>query len=146
MQVASFALFVGNRDQAVRVLEAACGRIRRQVTPDGRQPRELERTRAWDYSVFNLTAFFQLATLGDRVGVDLWNAASDERSLRTALDWLIPFATDGRPWPHKQITPFRPQALGWLLRRAAVAWREPRYAALDERLGGATSREILTLP
>jgi Alginate lyase len=146
VQVASFALFTGKRDQATRVVEAARDRIRRQIAPDGRQPRELERTRAWDYSVFNLTAFFQLATLGDRVGVDLWNAAPDGRSLRAALDRLVPFATNGRPWPHKQITTFRPQALGWLLRRAAVAWREPRYAALAERLGGATPRELLTMP
>jgi hypothetical protein len=98
------------------VLESARDRIRRQITPDGRQPRELERTRAWDYSVFNLTAFFHLATLGGRVGVDLWNAQPDGRSLRAALDWLIPFATGGRPWPHKQITTFRPQAVGWLPR------------------------------
>lgn len=147
VQVASFALFAGKRDVAVRVLEGARQRIARQIEPDGRQPRELSRTRAWDYSLFNLTAFFQLAAIGDRVGVDLWNVRTpDGRSLGAALEWMIPFAIGEREWSHQQITPFRPQAIHWLLRRAAVAWRDPKYAALAETVGGTTEQMALTMP
>jgi hypothetical protein len=146
VQVASLALFTGNRDLATRVLSGSQQRIARHVEKDGRQPRELERTRAWDYSIFNLTAFFHLATLGDRVGVDLWHFVTpDGRSLRTALDYLIPFARGDRRWPYQQVTPFRPQALSWLLRRAAKAWSEPRYEALAQQLGGANDRSALTI-
>ena len=78
-------------------------RIARQIEPDGRQLRELSRTRAWHYSAYNLTAFFNLATLGERVGVDVWThsrrtgAASGRRSIfssrsRRASAWPYPEA------------------------------------------------------
>ena len=73
VQAASLALYTGQRDVARTILEGSRARIDRHFEPDGRQPRELERTRSWDYSEFNLTAFFNLAALGEHDGVDLWN-------------------------------------------------------------------------
>jgi hypothetical protein len=130
-QVASFALFTGQRSLAAAVLsESRQKRIAAQIQPDGRQPRELERTRAWSYSVMNLGGFFSLAALGERSGVDLWHYETpDGRSIRKALDWLLPFA-QGQAWPYPQITPWSPKDLAPLLREAAVQYRAPRYAAL----------------
>lgn len=130
-QVASFALFTGQRSLAAAVLsETRQKRIAAHIQPDGRQPRELERTRAWSYSVMNLGGFFSLAALGERSGVDLWHYETpDGRSIRKALDWLLPFA-QGEAWPYRQITPWSPKDLAPLLREAAVQYREPRYAAL----------------
>jgi Alginate lyase len=146
VQVASLAFYTGQLDLARRTLEGSKARIARHVEPDGRQPLELERTRPWNYSVYNLTAFFQLATLGERVGVDLWSAGSDDgRSLRRALDFLVPFATRERPWTYKDLDRFEPGALEWLLRRAAVAWKDPRYRSIASAIGGR-ERLNLTLP
>ena len=64
VQVAGLALYTGQVDVARRTLEGARARIAAQIEPDGRQPRELERTRSWHYSEFNLAAFMDLATLG----------------------------------------------------------------------------------
>ena len=64
VQVAGLALYTGQVDVARRTLEGARARIATQIEPDGRQPRELERTRSWHYSEFNLAAFMDLATLG----------------------------------------------------------------------------------
>lgn len=147
VQVAGLALYTGRPEMARRTLEGSRQRIARQIEPDGGQPRELERTRAFDYSVMNLTGFFDLAVLGQRVGVDLWNYRTpDGRSLRRALDYLVPFAAGDRKWAHQQITPFRPETLTPLLRRAAIAWKEPKYAALAAKLGGASPRFELTVP
>jgi hypothetical protein len=141
VQAASLALYTGQRDVAKRILEGSRRRIDRQFEPDGRQPRELERTRSFDYSEFNLTAFFHLARIGERVGVDLWNYSSaDGRSLRRGLDFLVPYAAGEKKWDFDQITPFRGSTIANILRRGAAAWKEPRYRALAEKLGGGSTR------
>jgi hypothetical protein len=141
VQVASLALFTGQPDVARRTLERSRERIGKQFEPDGRQPRELERTRAWDYSIFNLTAFFNLAQLGSQAGIDLWGyKTADGRSLRQAFDYLVPVAAGERKWTYDQITEFSPKPLVPLLRRAAVAWKEPKYAALAKQIGSTNAR------
>ena len=147
VQVAALALYTGQQDLARRTLEGSRDRVARHFEPDGRQPRELERTRSWDYSAFNLTAFFHLANLGEQVGVDLWNhRTADGRSIRQGLDFMVPVAIGDRKWSYDQITEFRPGALHWLLRRAAVAWNEPKYRELAAKVGGGTPRMDLTVP
>jgi hypothetical protein len=146
VQVAALALYTGQQELARRTLERSRERIGRQIEPDGRQPRELERTRAWDYSAFNLTAFFHLAALGERVDVDLWRYSSaDGRSLRQALDFMVAHASGARPWPYKDITGFKPGAIHWSLRRAATVWNEPAYRALATKVGGGNPRMDVTV-
>jgi hypothetical protein len=146
VQVAGLAIYTGQRDVTRQTLEGSRQRVARQIQPDGRQPRELERTRSWDYSIFNLEAFFDLATLGQQTGVDLWNYKSDDgRSLRQALDFLASYVTSGQKWPDAQITEFRASALHELLRRAAVAWNDPKYRELAAKAGGGTPRIDLTV-
>jgi hypothetical protein len=147
VQVVALALYTGQMDVARTRLLGARSEIGRQFEADGRQPRELARTRAWDYSIFNLTAFLHLAALGDRVGVDLWNhRTADGRGLRQGLEYLIPFATGEKRFPYEQITEFRRSDLHPVLRRAAVGWSEPRYRELAREIGGGTRRLELTLP
>jgi hypothetical protein len=147
VQVAGLALYTGQVDVARRTLEGSRGRIARQIEPDGRQPRELERTRSWDYSEFNIAAFMDLATLGKHAGVDLWNyRTADRRSIRQALDFMVPYAAGERKWTFDQITTFRASTIHRILRRAAVAWNEPEYKALADRVGGGSPRLMLTTP
>jgi hypothetical protein len=108
--------------------EFAAKRIAKQIEPDGRQPRELARTQGWNYAVFNLEALFDAAAIAEKLGIDLWNfQTGDNRSMRKSLDWLMPFATGAKPWSYKQISPFQPEKLAPLLRRAALRYREPGY-------------------
>jgi hypothetical protein len=136
VQAVTFALFIGDEDAAKKLLEEAKSkRIARQIEPDGKQPLELKRTKAFDYSLVNLRALFALATLGDRVGVDLWHfETKDGRSVRKGLEWMIPYALGEKKWEAEQITPLRGAALAPLLRRAARAYREERYETLVEKL------------
>jgi hypothetical protein len=147
VQVATFGLFVGEKESVKQLLEASkTKRIARQIESDGRQPLELKRTRAFDYSQVNLRALFALATLGDHVGVDLWHfETKDGRSIRRALDWLIPYATGEKQWPYQQITPLRGGSVVVVLRRAAVAYREERYEKLLEKVRGHRDLGIASL-
>jgi hypothetical protein len=146
VQVAGLALFTGRDDLARKTLEGVRTRIARQIEPDGRQPRELERTRSWDYSIFNLRAFFDLATMAKRTRIDLWRYESaDGRSLRRAFDYLVPYAAGDRKWTNPQITPFRPAELHPLLRRAAAAWKAPQYRELALKVAGGDPRLDLTV-
>jgi hypothetical protein len=147
VQVAALAIYTGQPQIARTNFDDAKIDIREEVEPDGRQPRELERTRAWDYSIFNLQAFLRLAALGKHVGVDLWNyRTSDGRSLRGAVEFLIPFATGEKRFPYQQITEFRPAALHPILRRAAVGWNAPGYRELARQIGGGSPVLSLILP
>ena len=136
VQAASYALFLGKSELAKAVLEAAKQkRIARQVEPDGRQPLELARTRAWSYSVGNLDGLMLLAELGERVGVDLWNYQTpDGRSIRRALEYLYPFAVGEKKWEYQQLGGFEPRALFPLLRRASAAYRDEKYRALMSKV------------
>ena len=125
VQVVSFALFLGRKELAKRVLLEARGkRIAAQIEPDGRQPLELERTRSWHYSVFNLEALMSLARLGEHVGVDLWHyQTSDGRSIRKALDFLVPFARGEKKWSYQELGEWQPQILSPLIQRSATHYK-----------------------
>ena len=129
VQLASFALFVGQQSVAREVLQKVpARRIATQIDPDGQQPLELARTRSFDYSAMNLRGMFELARLGEHVDVDLWNfETSDGRGIRRALEWLIPYALGEQKWTHRQISVFAPERLAPLLRRAAIVYRDPGY-------------------
>ncbi|HEU5396805.1 MAG TPA: alginate lyase family protein, partial [Verrucomicrobiae bacterium] len=130
IQVVSYALFLGQTNYARQVLlDARQKRIAVQIEPDGRQPLELVRTKAWSYSVANLTGLMSLATLGDDVGVDLWNYQTvDGRGIRKALDYLVPFALGQKKWPYQQLGKWPPQALDPLMTQAAIHYHDPAYA------------------
>jgi hypothetical protein len=132
VQVVSFALFLGQRDLAMRVLQQAQQkRIATQIEPDGRQPLELARTKAWGYSNGNLDGLMLLATLGERVGVDLWNFQTpDGRSIRKALDFLTPVALGERKWQYQELGGVKPESLFPLMRRAANVYHDKQYQAL----------------
>ena len=132
LQVTTFALFLGKIDLARNTLQTAREkRIALQVEPDGRQPLELARTKAWSYSVGNLDGLMLLARLGENIGIDLWNyQTSDGRSIRKALEFLVPFVVEGKKWSYQQLGEWPPQILFPLMRRAATKYNDPQFHAL----------------
>jgi hypothetical protein len=135
-QVVSLALFVGRRDLARAILkQVKARRIDKHIEPDGSQPHELARTKSLGYSRMNLDGFFRLATMAEKLGIDLWHYQSqDGRSIRKALDFLATYADAKNKWPYKQITPYRPAALFSLLSRASIAYNDSKYEAIIKKI------------
>jgi hypothetical protein len=141
IQVADFALFLGEAEHARKVIqESETKRIGSQIEPDGREPLELARTKAFSYSVMNLRGLMELAQLGGPLGVDLWAFKTpDGRSIRKALDYLMPYAAGQKKWEYKQISGFHPDELSALLFRAAASYHEPKYEELARKLESSNS-------
>jgi hypothetical protein len=117
VQVVSISLFLGKNDLAKKILnEAKIKRISAHILQNGKQPFELERTRSWHYSEFNLTALFQLAVLGDNIGINLWDYESDKGgSMRKALDYLLGYILKMDQWEYEQIEDINPESIYPLL-------------------------------
>ena len=144
VQLVSYALFVGRADLAKQVLETAKQkRIAAQIEPDGRQPLELARTKAWSYSNMNLDGLTQLAILGERVGVDLWNYQTpDGRGIRKALDFLTPITLGEKKWDYQEIEGgVKPETLFPLMRRAAVVYKDKTYQSKMATVPGLASSD-----
>lgn len=131
-QAAALAVFVGKTELARQIISTARERrITKQIEPDGKMPRELGRTKSFGYSAFNLEAMEDLASIGQNLGIDLWHfRAGDGRSIRTALDFLAPYADPARPWPYQQIEKVNRNSLGILLLRAAPEYPDANYESV----------------
>ncbi len=135
VQVASYASFVGKPEIAREVLQSVGKRrIKTQIEPDGSQPHELRRTKSWSYSCFNTRNFTNLAELGRKVDVDLWSCETDGRSIRGAIDYLLPYVMGEKRWERTQISRFHPGSLLTPLLQSAPHDGTGRYAKAARKL------------
>ncbi|HVW62806.1 MAG TPA: alginate lyase family protein [Puia sp.] len=136
-QASDYALFTGDKDKAKELAEEGKARVENQIEPDGRMPQELRRTNSMHYSAYNLQAFFDLAKIGEQVGVDLWNYQNKSGSgIHTALDWLRPYVMDEKKWEYQEIVPYNHKEFSKLLMEAWAAYKEPQYKQYALRLAG----------
>ena len=105
-QLVGLARYLGLDSEAIARLEdAKTKRIAVQITPDGKQPNELGRTKSVHYCSMNLRIMAFVAEMGIPLGVDLWNySTSDGRSMKKAFEYLKPFVEEKEKWQYKQIT------------------------------------------
>jgi len=105
VQAAYLALSLDRMDEAKKILTTGLARrLAAQIEPDGSQPRELARTKSFEYSLFNLEALFTCARLADHAGVDWWTfTTADGRSLQAALAYLALYIDTTKAWPKKDL-------------------------------------------
>lgn len=141
VQVITYLLFLGDEREARKVAEEAkTRRIASQIQPDGSLPLEQVRATSLSYTAFDIRAFTQLADLARRVDVDLWNYQTpDGRGIRKAIDYTLPYVMGEKPWEHSQISPFSKDGFIEPLRRAAIAYDDPKVRGALKKLEGNRS-------
>jgi hypothetical protein len=149
-QTASYALFTGDTAGARETLAGIPARIGWQITAAGEQPIELERTRSYHYSGFNVEALSRLAEMGRQLGVDLWTYQAPEGgSIRRASDRLAQYSTAMESWPGKQIDTPSLDDMILIMRRTQTAVGSPVYAPTLTKLPATQvqqSRSALLYP
>jgi len=138
-QVIDFSLFTGDVDKAKRLAQESKERLDSQLTKEGKQPLELERTDALGYSTMNLRGWFTVATLAGKTGVDLWTwQTSKSADLRSAFDWLLPYALGEKNWEYQQINKFNKNEIYPLLLQASSAFKDQKYFTWAKELNTGT--------
>jgi hypothetical protein len=104
MQVANYALFAGDTALAKRTVQRGMDlRIAGQISIEGKQYAELERTTPFHYAAFNLDAMTNIARYGEQVKVNVWTARDKTRGLRNGINYMMPFALKPQTWPWKEL-------------------------------------------
>lgn len=103
MQVASFAKLCNNQ----LVLDSLRTRYKtvllpNQMAADGSFPLEMERTKPYGYSVFNLDAMTMLCQILSTPQDNLWDfETADGKSIKKGISYLYPFVADKSKWTLK---------------------------------------------
>jgi hypothetical protein len=127
VQLAAVLVMAGKEDEAKKVLgESLPARLDSQITPEGKQPRELARTKSWSYSCFNLKNICKGGVMAQSLGVGFWDHQGPEGrgSLKKAMLFLVPFLKNPESWPEKQITKFDSKEARVWLNDGAVVYEE----------------------
>ncbi|HKJ78713.1 MAG TPA: alginate lyase family protein [Prolixibacteraceae bacterium] len=152
MQVGAFARLTENEE----VLTLCRERFKNVLLPnqmgdDGSYPLELERTKPYGYSLFNLDAFMTAAEILSDENHNLYAYQTpDGRSLELGAEFLYPYVKDKSKWPYE------PDVMYWdewpvrhpFLLFAGRAYEHPEYIELWKSLEGypETQEVIRNLP
>jgi len=101
--VASLALYLDLDEVAVATVHQTRKRILSQIGEDGAQAHELKRTKPFHYSVFNLLAMTQMATMADKVGMNLWHYPTAQQArIYLAYEFIFNNLDNTKLWPGSQ--------------------------------------------
>ncbi len=124
VQLSAVLVMAEKEEDAKKVLgESLPARLDAHITPEGKQPRELARTKSWSYSCFNLKNICKGAVMARSLGIDLWSREGEggKGSLKKAMLYLAPFLKNPEEWSEKQIAKFdSKEARVWLNDGAVV--------------------------
>ena len=99
-------LFVGNEQRAKAIAdEFADKRLNKQIDEKGKQTEELKRTKAFSYSVYNLTHIMDFCYLV-RYWYPTYYQSYSER-IDKAFDFLIYYSNNQETFPYKQVVSWK---------------------------------------
>lgn len=148
MQVGMFARLVGNNE----VLELCRNRFKdillpNQMAENGSFPLELERTKPYGYSLFNIDAFMTCAEILSDKNHDLYAYNTpDGKNLQLGAEFMFPYVQDKSKWPYPHDVMYWDE---WPVRQpfllfAGMAYDKPEYIELWKTLDGyPTNNEVI---
>jgi hypothetical protein len=152
MQVGAFARLTGNEE----VLELCRTRFKEVLLPNqmgvnGSFPLELERTKPYGYSLFNLDAFMTAAEILSDENHNLYQFSTpDGKNLELGAEFLFPYIEDKSEWTYGEDVMYWDE---WPVRHpfllfAGRAYNKPEYIELWKTLEGypETQEVIRNLP
>lgn len=104
MQVAQFAKYTGNKE----LTDFCRNRYQTVLLPgqmdaDGSFPLELNRTKPYGYSLFNLDAMATICHILSDDTHNLWQyTTADGRNMQKGVAWLFPYIKDKSAWPFEE--------------------------------------------
>lgn len=124
-QAVAFALFTRQQEKAARLATESRQLLEGQIAADGSMPLELERTNALSYSTYNLQAWYRLAAMAEKAGVDLWHYHNSRKAgLQTATQWLFDYAMGKKKFPYQQIDRYNNNVYREMLTEASVVFND----------------------
>jgi len=103
----AMALYIGDNEAAKKIALNAADRLDKQMDANGKFPEEMVRKISLHYTTFVMHAFFAIANMSDKAGVDLWNLVTPTgKSLQKGFDALHPYITKEKEWEGPQIKAF----------------------------------------
>ena len=103
MQVAAFAKLTNNKEQIDFCTEFyKTELLPNQMADDGSFPKELDRTKPYGYSLFNLDAMTALVQLLTTCGEEgLFQYSRDSKSIEQGIHYIFPYIKNKSSWPHE---------------------------------------------
>lgn len=120
--------------------------IDKQINLEGKQPHELERTKPYHYSIYNLRALFASAKIAEQYQINLWHYPSVEHAkLKAAFEYMLklsPIESTQNQWQALQKFPIEFERLIALFSVSAMAYPEfteqasllPKSEKIDEQI------------
>ena len=145
VQLAAVLVMAGKPEEAKKVLGVSLpARLDAHITTEGKQPRELARTKSWSYSCFNLKNICKGGVMAQSLGVSFWDHQGPEGrgSLKKAMLFLVPFLRDPGSWPEKQITKFEPKEARYWLNVGAVVYGDESIRKAQEEFAPMDKADI----
>lgn len=131
MQVAAFAALLGEEVVLDSVHRLYNDFLLQQIEPDGRMPLELERTRPYNYSFFNLELFGALLQSLSASRPQVWLPAGGDPRTARALEFLLPHAADPVTWPHGRDVAY--------IEHYPIRWSALLFLGLGHRIDAAVA-------
>ncbi len=104
VQRLALSLFIDSMDLAKKIVINAAGRLDYQMDENSFFPAEMERTISLHYTAFVMNAFFHIAQMAEKTGIDFWNLTTPSgKSLQKAFTVLKPYFADEKNWEGQQI-------------------------------------------